>query len=103
MLWVLIRSASVKTQLMFSSRNKENVNFRASKFWLDKVDSDHLLVRGQVIKFYNSTTLPKVSNSKKYIYYIMFKTLGKLLQGQLLKIKYDQVFKLNHILFLYLA
>ena len=43
---------------MFFPRNKKNVNFCASLFWLDKsVDFENLLVRGQVIKFDNSTTL----------------------------------------------
>ena len=47
------------TQYVFSLRNKKirkNVNFRASIFWLDK----WILIRGQIVKFDNSTALPDV-------------------------------------------
>ena len=42
-------------QHMFSSRNKKNFNFRASKFWLDKWILT--IIHGQVVKSYNSTPL----------------------------------------------
>ena len=48
-------------QHIFSSRNKKkkNVNFRASKSWLDKRILTILFVHRQVIKFDIYTTLPK--------------------------------------------
>ena len=38
---------------------RKNVNFQASKSCVGQVDFDHLLVRGQVIKFDNSSPLDK--------------------------------------------
>ena len=62
MLWVLIRSALVSTHnICFLREIRKNVNFRASKSCVGqkkkkkKVDFDHLLVCGQVIKFDNSS------------------------------------------------
>ena len=42
---------------MFSSRNKTKCQFSSKKILVGQVDLDHLHVRGQVIKFDNSTTL----------------------------------------------